>query len=133
MKLLVNLIMLVVSIGVMYMLLGSVHNGIGQGYSSGDRVGSISKLSNKGMVCKTWEGTLAMSSFQQKNLGTSDKPNYVMTNAFDFSASDPAVIADLQKAMDSGASVKLHYEQWVVAPFCSQETNYTIVKVEFLK
>jgi len=31
-------------------------------YSTGERAGWIQKLSNKGWICKTWEGELAMVS-----------------------------------------------------------------------
>ena len=29
-------------------------------YSSGERVGVVQKISNKGWICKTWEGELNM-------------------------------------------------------------------------
>src|SRR3974377_1135700 len=32
------------------------------GYSNGERVGYVQKISRKGWVCKTWEGELAMVS-----------------------------------------------------------------------
>ncbi len=35
---------------------------LGYTYSSGTRTGYLQKLSNKGWVCKTWEGELAMAT-----------------------------------------------------------------------
>ena len=34
-------------------------------YSEGMRQGTISKFSRKGIVCKTWEGELAMANFSK--------------------------------------------------------------------
>ena len=34
-------------------------------YSSGERAGWVQKLSNKGWLCKTWEGELALVSLPE--------------------------------------------------------------------
>ena len=84
-------------------------------FSEGDRAGIVSKLSNKGLVCKSWEGQLVMG-------GT-------VGNVFEFSVRDPAVVAALQQKMDSGVHATVHYVQnWPRNP-CKQGSSYLIVSV----
>ena len=70
-------------------------------YSTGERAGWIQKLSDKGWVCKTWEGELALVSIP----GTSS------VEKFAFTVRDPAVAASLTRVM--GKRVTVHYEQKV--------------------
>jgi hypothetical protein len=87
-------------------------------YASGERAGWIQKLSNRGWVCKTWEGELALVSLP----GTSTVEKFV------FTVRDEAVAAALMQAM--GKRVSLHYEQKVGLPTsCFGETRHYITKV----
>ena len=54
-------------------------------YSTGERAGWIQKLSNKGWVCKTWEGELALVSL----------PGTSTVEKFHFTVRDEAVAAAL--------------------------------------
>ena len=86
-------------------------------YSSGERAGWVQKLSNKGWVCKTWEGELALVSLPGS---TPEK--------FNFTVRDEAVAEQITKVM--GKRVSLHYEQKVGLPTeCFGETRYYITKV----
>jgi hypothetical protein len=96
--------------------------GCGAHYSDGNRVGTVSKFSYKGIVCKSWEGQLAMDNFvRDANGGTS--------NTFDFSVTDPAVVKQIQAAQDSGERVKLTYDQWLINNPCTSSTDYYITAV----
>ena len=87
-------------------------------YSTGERAGWIQKLSDKGWVCKTWEGELALVSIP----GTSS------VEKFAFTVRDPAVAANLTRMM--GKRVSLHYEQKVGLPTsCFGETRYYVTGV----
>ena len=87
-------------------------------YSTGERAGWIQKLSDKGWVCKTWEGELALVSIP----GTSS------VEKFAFTVRDPAVAASLTRMM--GKRVSLHYEQKVGLPTsCFGETRYYVTGV----
>ena len=87
-------------------------------YSTGERAGWIQKLSNKGWVCKTWEGELALVSL----------PGTATVEKFQFTVRDAAVAADLTQAM--GKRVALHYEEKVGLPTsCFGETRHYITKV----
>lgn len=86
-------------------------------YSSGERAGWVQKLSQKGWVCKTWEGELAMVSLP----GTAPEK-------FVFTIRDDAVAEKVTQAM--GKRVALHYEEKVGLPTtCFGETRHFVTKV----
>ena len=86
-------------------------------YSSGERAGWVQKFSNKGWVCKTWEGELALVSLPGST-----------TEKFFFTVHDAAVARDIQQAM--GKRVALHYEEKVGIPTaCFGDTRYFVNKV----
>jgi hypothetical protein len=83
-------------------------------YSNGERTGYIQKFSQKGWICKTWEGELTMMS----SPGT-------VPEKFIFSVRDDAVAAQLNKIM--GKRVVLTYEQHKGVPTsCFGETEYFV-------
>ena len=87
-------------------------------YSSGERAGWIQKLSDKGWVCKTWEGELALVSL----------PGSATVEKFLFTVADDQVAAELVKVM--GKRVTLHYEEKVGLPTsCFGETRHYVTKV----
>ncbi|WP_295756228.1 hypothetical protein [Undibacterium sp.] len=87
-------------------------------YSSGERAGWIQKLSNKGWICKTWEGELALVSL----------PGSATVEKFQFSVHDEKVAAELTEVM--GRRVTLHYEEKVGLPTsCFGETRHFVTKV----
>jgi hypothetical protein len=87
-------------------------------YSTGERAGWIQKLSNKGWLCKTWEGELALVSL----------PGSATVEKFAFTVRDDAVAAELAKVM--GKRVTLHYEEKVGLPTsCFGETRHYVTGV----
>jgi len=86
-------------------------------YSTGERAGWVQKFSNKGWLCKTWEGELALVSLP----GTS-------VEKFQFTVRDDAIAAQINKVM--GQRVSLHYEQKVGLPTsCFGETRHFVSRV----
>ncbi len=86
-------------------------------YSIGERAGWVQKLSNKGWVCKTWEGELALVSLP----GTTPEK-------FLFTVRDDAVAQQVTQVM--GKRVTLHYEEKVGLPTnCFGETRHYVTKV----
>ncbi len=86
-------------------------------YSTGERAGWVQKLSNKGWVCKTWEGELALVSLPGS---TAEK--------FNFTVHDEAVAAQITKVI--GKRVSLHYEEKVGLPTsCFGETRHFVTGV----
>jgi hypothetical protein len=87
-------------------------------YSTGDRAGWIQKLSDKGWVCKTWEGELALVSL----------PGSATVEKFAFTVRDDAVAAEIVKVM--GRRVTLHYEEKVGLPTsCFGDTRHFVTHV----
>ena len=86
-------------------------------YSRGDRAGWVQKFSEKGWLCKTWEGELALVSMPG-----------AIPEKFYFTVWDEQVAARVNKLM--GKRVSLTYEQKVGLPgSCFGESRYFVVDV----
>jgi hypothetical protein len=95
-------------------------------YSEGFRVGKVIKLSSKGYVFKTWEGTLDFGYLQ------TDPQGGVATRIWDFSVApgDAAVRTDIDAAIAGDYKVKLHYREKYVRLFWRGDTKHFVTKVE---
>jgi hypothetical protein len=86
-------------------------------YSSGERAGWVQKFSNKGWICKTWEGELALVSLPGSSV-----------EKFFFTVHDEAVARRVSAA--TGKRVTLHYEEKVGLPgTCFGDTRYFVTDV----
>jgi hypothetical protein len=86
-------------------------------YSSGERAGWVQKVSNKGWLCKTWEGELALVSLPGSSV-----------EKFLFTVRDDAVAQQITQVM--GKRVTLHYEEKVGLPTsCFGETRHYVTGV----
>ena len=101
-------------------------SGCGADYSEGDRIGSITKFSNKGLFIKSWEGQLNLGGFVTKH---SDKGDSLVANTWNFTVTKPELVDKIQHAMVSGKPVKIHYRQWFNSPM-SMDSNYEAVTVD---
>lgn len=114
-KVLIGLMVLVVILFVAYTWLV-----LSWSYSTGERAGYVQKFSNKGWVCKTWEGEMALISMP----GT-------VAEKFHFSVRDEAVAAEINRIVPLGKPVSLHYEQHIGVPTsCFGETQYFVTSVK---
>ena len=87
---------------------------LGFTYSEGERVGYVQKISEKGWLCKSWEGELAMANIPG-----------AMPEIFKFSARDEEVARNINAL--SGKQVALRYEQHKGVPTsCFGETEYYV-------
>lgn len=90
-------------------------------YSKGQRDGVILKFSQKGWICKTWEGELTKIT----------PSGFTVPGTFFFSVRDNA-IADKINAM-TGKRIAVTYEQHVGVPTtCFGETEYFVTDVKAL-
>ncbi|HSH73890.1 MAG TPA: hypothetical protein VK974_12610 [Methylophilaceae bacterium] len=90
-------------------------------YSTGERAGYVQKFSNKGFVCKTWEGELAIVSMP----GT-------MSEKFYFSVLDDAVATKINQSL--GKKVTITYAQHIGVPSnCFGETQYFVDAVRVIE
>jgi len=89
-------------------------------YSSGERVGYIQKFSEKGWLCKTYEGEIAMINLPGQ-----------IANTFQFTVRSDSIAAVINKAQ--GQRVALSYEQHKGVPTsCFGETEYFVKGVRVL-
>jgi hypothetical protein len=86
-------------------------------YSSGERAGYVQKFSQKGWLCKTWEGELAIVAIPGS-----------LPEIFKFTVRDDKVATAINTEM--GKRVSLSYEQHVGIPStCFGETGYYVSKI----
>ena len=86
-------------------------------FSKGERVGFVQKISEKGWLCKTNEGDLAMTTIVGQP-----------AQAFAFTVKDSKVVADINAL--AGRKVALMYEEHKGLPSrCFGDTEYFVVGV----
>jgi hypothetical protein len=85
-------------------------------YSSGWRAGYLNKFSQKGLIYKTWEGSLNLGGAKEKH---SDNGTSFVANIWDFSLDAEhqrgenikSLSDSLNKALELGYRVRLHYNE----------------------
>jgi hypothetical protein len=90
-------------------------------YSTGERAGYVQRLSQKGWVCKTWEGEMAMVTMP----GT-------VAEKFYFTVPAAQVAAKINASV--GKRVALHYDQhkWIPSS-CFGDTEYFVTDVQVVE
>jgi hypothetical protein len=90
-------------------------------YSKGERTGYVQKFSQKGWLCKTWEGELTMLPLQG-----------MVPEKFSFSVRDDRLAADITKSM--GKKMALVYEQHKGVPTrCFGESEYFVTSARVME
>jgi hypothetical protein len=90
-------------------------------YSKGERTGYVQKFSQKGWLCKTWEGELTMLPVQG-----------MVPEKFSFTVRSDALAGDISKNMSKRLS--LVYEQHKGVPSnCFGESEYFVIAVKLLE
>ena len=90
-------------------------------YSKGERVGYIQKFSEKGWLCKTWEGELQMLPIAG-----------ALPEKFVFSVRDKSVVTKINSSL--GKKLSLYYEQHKGLPTtCLGESEYFAVDAIILQ
>ena len=86
-------------------------------YSTGERAGFLQKVSNKGWICKTWEGELSLVAMPG-----------AAPEKFLFTVRDEATAQKISAA--AGKRVTLNYEQHKGLPTpCFGDTDYFVTGV----
>jgi hypothetical protein len=94
--------------------------GLNWAYSSGTRSGTVQKISRRGWLCKTWEGTLY----------TSLTPGF-RADSFNFTVRNDSLAGVLEGL--SGKRVAVHYDQHTLVPLsCFGDTEYFVSGVDVL-
>jgi hypothetical protein len=98
-----------------------------ENYSNGERIGMITKFSQKGLVYSSWEGSLNTT---QTGMNSATPFEFSVDN----DVNDPKVISTLDSAATQGWKVKIKYhETWNKNWLKNRgETNYFVKEVEVL-
>ncbi len=90
-------------------------------YSAGERAGFMQKFSNKGWLCKTWEGELSLVALPG-----------AAPEKFIFTVRDDAVATHINQLI--GQRVALTYEQHKGLPStCFGETDYFVTDIKAIQ
>lgn len=90
-------------------------------YSKGERSGYVQKFSQKGWLCKTWEGELTMLPLQG-----------MVPEKFSFSVREDRLAAEITRAM--GKRMALVYEQHKGVPTrCFGESEYFVTAIKVME
>ena len=97
-------------------------SGLKPDYSTGVREGYIVKLSEKGVIFRTWEAQLQLGSGEQASL----------QNAWEFSIprKDAELYAAAQAAL--GKRVRISYREWLIQPYSCGNSDYDALTLEVL-
>jgi hypothetical protein len=95
-------------------------------YESGVMAGKVLRISEKGLIFKTFEGKLSLDTFGALK-GVSP-----IAETFDFSVQkrDTLVISSLGQVALSGERVNLHFKKRYMRFFWRGDTKYFVTKVE---
>lgn len=93
-------------------------------YGEGQRIGKLYKVSEKGLLFKTYEGELSLE------LMTANSNGNMVNKIFNFSVVDPTMALQLEEAVKRPESVTLLYEEFLLRGYKYGNTRYTIVGVE---
>lgn len=108
-------------LGLLLLLVAWISVALHWHYSAGNRAGYIQKFSQKGWLCKTWEGELAMV-----NLPGAAQERFL------FSVRDDSVAREITRRM--GGHVTLTYEEHRGIPTsCFGDTQYYVKGVEQIR
>jgi len=87
-------------------------------YSEGQRVGYVQKVSRKGFICKTWEGTLY-----------TDIAKGFRSDSFNFTVRSDSLAKVIEGL--GGKKVSIYYEQHIKVPSsCFGDTEYFVTKAD---
>jgi hypothetical protein len=98
-----------------------------ENYSNGERIGMITKFSQKGLVFDSWEGSLNTT---QTGMNSATPFEFSVDN----DVNDPKVISTLDSAATEGWKVKIKYHETFGKNWFSNrgETNYFVKDVVVL-
>ncbi len=120
MKMAIKIVVLIVMAAIV-LSVGYVVAVLNWSYSKGERIGYVQKFSEKGWLCKTWEGELQMLPVPG-----------AIPEKFVFSVRDKSVITKINSSL--GKKVSLEYEQHKGVPTsCFGESEYYAVNIKPLE
>lgn len=87
----------------------------------GEKIGTIVKMAQTGIICKTWEAELIRGGFSSGSGAMGTVP-------FDFTLTE-AQVDTVQKLMERNVEVKIHYNSVFVSSACSTDTGHFLESI----
>lgn len=100
-------------------------SGCNMEYGDGQRTGVPFKVSNKGIFCKTYEGTMNLG-------GVSANGDGVMTlNSWHFTVDNAEIARQIDEAAEQSKRLTLFYKELMFQNPCYGDTNYHVYAVKY--
>lgn len=120
---LVEMLLVLVIVGILGALGFGIAFVVNTSPGTGEKVGSIVKLSEVGIFCKTWEAQLVRGGMANGSGSFGVQP-------FDFTIENGALVEQVRAAMEASQEVRLHYRTEGVT-FCRSESeNHFVTAIE---
>jgi hypothetical protein len=122
-------VLIIISVAILLFLTVFIWVAYSFDYSDGYRVGNVIKLSNKGVMFKTYEGQLDMGFLAP---GDEVSSSAIATRIWDFSVhdSDAEARKQIDDAILNGSKVKVYYNEKLWKVRFWGDTKYFVYKVE---
>jgi len=83
--------------------------------TSGEKLGTVIRLAQSGMLCTTWEATIVRGGFSSGS-GALAAP-------FDFTIEDQRIVEQIQSALDHQREIKLTYQSEGIYSLCRSDSG----------
>lgn len=87
--------------------------------ADGEKIGMITRVSQQGVFCKTWEAEIIRGGF---SAGSG-----VNGQAFHFTIENPELVKEVQNAMEKQVEVKIHYKSDMTS-FCRSDSGDSFIQ-----
>lgn len=95
--------------------------------TEGGKVGTVIKLAQQGVLCKTWEGEIIRGGMNGGSGAFSTTPLF-------FTVNDPNILRDVNSALEGQYEVKVHYVEFLGPMGCSSSSNgHFLTRIERLR
>lgn len=92
-------------------------------FSEGERTGLVTKISKKGFIFKTWEGSMNLGGMITNSDGNT------VPNIWQFSVKDEAILEKIQQSNRNQTRITIVYDQYLLLPYADGSTNYLVKDV----
>ena len=101
----------------------SISGGMYPGYSQGFRDGYVTKISHRGILWKTWEGTMQSGSGEMASV----------QSEYEFSVANDELVEEIALAAASAKRVRLVYTEYFITDLRKSDTGYLVTHMEYLE
>lgn len=116
-----------VLLGLVLLIFKSCIWGIHFSYGDGQRTGIVTNITKRGLMCKTWEGSMSYGAFSADN---SSMAGVASARTWEFTVEDNKVAEILQEKERTRQPVTMTYKQYWTGGVCNTETGYFVTGIK---